>query len=157
MRTLYTAHAHVTGGRQRGHGRTADGELDVQLRAPRELGGDGGGANPEQLFAIGYAACFEAAMTIAAQRLKIPVERVDDVAIDAQVMLVPTGERALKLGVALAIELASIDDPDQAAELVRTTHEICPYSNATRGNVDVALSVNGTALDDHRTAPTRAA
>src|SRR5512133_3297113 len=141
MRTLYTAQAHVTGGRQRGHGRTPDGELDVQLRAPRERGGDGGGTNPEQLFAIGYAACFEAAMTIAAQRLKIPVEQVDDVAIDAEVMLIPTEERALKLGVALAVELASIDDPQRAAEIVRVTHGICPYSNATRGNIDVALSV----------------
>jgi lipoyl-dependent peroxiredoxin len=152
MRTLYTAQAHVTGGRQHGHGRTTDGALDVQLRAPRELGGEGGGANPEQLFAIGYAACFEAAMTIAAQRLKIPVERVDDVAIDAQVMLIPSGERALKLGVAMAIELPSIDDPRQAAELVRVTHGICPYSNATRGNVDVALRVNGVALQDAREA-----
>jgi lipoyl-dependent peroxiredoxin len=157
MRTLYTTQARITGGRQHGHGRTADGMLDVQLRAPRELGGEGGGTNPEQLFAIGYAACFEAAMTVAAQRLRIPVERVEDVAIDAEVMLIPTAERALKLGVALAVELPSVDDPRQAAELVRATHQICPYSNATRGNVDVALSVNGTALDDHRTAPTRAA
>ncbi len=152
MRTLYTAQAHVTGGRQHGHGRTTDGELDVQLRAPRELGGEGGGTNPEQLFAIGYAACFEAAMGIAAQRLKIPVEQVEDVAIDAEVMLIPTGERALKLGVALAVELASVDDPRQAAELVRVTHGICPYSNATRGNIDVALSVNGMALEDETTA-----
>jgi Ohr subfamily peroxiredoxin len=157
MRTLYTAHAHVTGGRQHGHGRTTDGELDVQLRPPRELGGEGGGTNPEQLFAIGYAACFEAAMGIAAQRLKIPVERVDDAAIDAEVMLIPAGERALKLGVALAVTLASVDDPRQAAELVRVAHEICPYSNATRGNIDVALSVNGAALEDHRGAPKRAA
>jgi Ohr subfamily peroxiredoxin len=148
MRTLYTAQAHVTGGRQNGRGRTPDGELDVQLRAPRELGGEGGGANPEQLFAIGYAACFEAAMTIAAQRLRIPVEQVEDVAIDAKVMLIPTADRALKLGVALAVELASIDDPRQAAEIVRVTHGICPYSNATRGNVDVALSVNGVTLTD---------
>jgi Ohr subfamily peroxiredoxin len=148
MRTLYTAHAHVIGGRRHGHGRTSDGALDVQLRAPQELGGEGGGTNPEQLFAIGYAACFEAAMTIAAQRLKIPVEQVEDVAIDAEVMLVPTGDGALKLGVTLTVELASIDDPRKAAEIVRTTHGICPYSNATRGNVDVALSVNGAALED---------
>ena len=66
---LYTAEARVTGGRQQGHGRTSDGQLDVQLRAPKELGGEGGGANPEQLFAIGYAACFEAAMMIAARRI----------------------------------------------------------------------------------------
>jgi osmotically inducible protein OsmC len=146
-RTLYTAEAQVTGGRQNGHGRTTDGELDVRLRAPAELGGAGGGTNPEQLFAIGYAACFEAAMTIAAQRLRIPVELVGDASIASKVMLIPTGERALKLGVELDVELASIDDPEQAAELVRVTHGICPYSNATRGNVDVALSVNGVAVE----------
>src|SRR5919198_605408 len=143
MRTLYTAQAHVTGGRQRGHGRTTDGVLDVQLRPPRELGGEGGGTNPEQLFAIGYAACFEAAMAIAAQRLKVPVEQVADVAIDAKVSLIPTGERAVVLGVALA----SVDDAEQAAALVRGAHAICPYSNATRGNIDVALSVNGITLE----------
>jgi lipoyl-dependent peroxiredoxin len=147
MRTLYTAEAHVIGGRQHGHGRTSDGELDVQLRPPRELGGQGGGTNPEQLFAIGYAACFEAAMTIAAQRLDIAVEQVDDAAIDSKVMLIPAGERALKLGVELAVALPSVEDPRQAAELVRVTHGICPYSNATRGNIDVALSINGVALD----------
>jgi lipoyl-dependent peroxiredoxin len=147
MRTLYTAEAHVTGGRQHGHGRTSDGELDVQLRPPRELGGQGGGTNPEQLFAIGYAACFEAAMTIAAQRLDIAVEQVGDAAIDSKVMLIPAGERALKLGVALAVALPSVEDPRQAADLVRVAHGICPYSNATRGNIDVALSVNGVALD----------
>ena len=147
MRTLYTAQAHVTGGRQRGHGRTTDGVLDVQLRPPRELGGEGGGTNPEQLFAIGYAACFEAAMAIAAQRLKVPVEQVADVAIDAKVSLIPTGERALVLGVELAVALPSVDDAEQAAALVRGAHAICPYSNATRGNIDVALSVNGITLE----------
>jgi osmotically inducible protein OsmC len=146
-KALYTAEARVTGGRQRGHGRTTDGELDVELRGPRELGGEGGGTNPEQLFAIGYAACFEAAMMLAAQRIKVPVEQVGDVAIDSRVMLVTAGERALKLRVELAIELPAIEDPRQAAELIRVTHGICPYSNATRGNIDVALSVNGVALE----------
>ena len=140
---LYTAQARVTGGRQHGHGRTIDGALDVQLRPPKELGGDGGGTNPEQLFAIGYAACFEAAMLLAAQRAGIPVERVADATIDAKVMLVPAGERALKLAVELAVALPAVDDHEQAAEIVRIAHGICPYSNATRGNVDVALTVNG--------------
>jgi osmotically inducible protein OsmC len=144
---LYTADARVTGGRQHGHGRTSDGQLDLQLRAPKELGGEGGGANPEQLFAIGYAACFEAAMTIAARRIRIPVEQVDAAAIDAKVMLIPAGDRALKLGVELAVELPAVEDPRRAAELVRVAHGICPYSNATRGNIDVALSVNGAALE----------
>ena len=144
---IYTAHAQVTGGRQHGRGRTTDGELDLQLRLPTELGGEGGGANPEQLFAIGYAACFEAAMMFAAQRSRVSI---DDVAIDATVMLIPEGQRALKLGVELAVTLPSIEDPDQAVQLVHAAHRMCPYSNATRGNIDVALSVNGMALDGER-------
>jgi osmotically inducible protein OsmC len=83
---------------------------------------------------------------IAAQRVHVPVEQVGDAAIDSKVMLVPAGERALELRVELAVELPSVGDPQQAAEVVRVAHGICPYSNATRGNVDVALSVNGVAL-----------
>jgi osmotically inducible protein OsmC len=147
-KALYTAQARVTGGRRHGHGSTTDGELDVELRPPRELGGTGGGTNPEQLFAIGYAACFEAAMGIAAQRLDVPVEQVDDAAIDAKVMLIPSGRRALVLGAELAVELPSVDDPRVAAEIVRVAHAICPYSNATRGNIEVAISVNGSPLAD---------
>jgi lipoyl-dependent peroxiredoxin len=143
---LYTAQARVTGGRQHGHGRTTDGALDVQLRPPKELGGDGGGTNPEQLFAIGYAACFEAAMLLAAQRAKVPVEQVADATIDAKVMLVRAGERALKLAVELAVELPALDDRERAAEIVRIAHGICPYSEATRGNIAVALSINGVSL-----------
>jgi osmotically inducible protein OsmC len=143
---LYTAQARVTGGRQHGHGRTTDGALDVRLRPPKELGGDGGGTNPEQLFAIGYAACFEAAMLLAAQRVKVPLEQMSDATIDAKVMLVPAGERALKLAVALAVALPGVEDPERAAEIVRVAHGICPYSNATRGNIEVALSLNGASL-----------
>jgi lipoyl-dependent peroxiredoxin len=139
-KTIYTAQARVTGGRQQGHGRTTDGALDVQLRLP----GEGGGTNPEQLFAIGYAACFESSIFLAAQRLKLPV---DDVAIDSKVMLIAVGGGAMKLGAELAVELPSVEDPAQAADLVRTAHGICPYSNATRGNIDVAITVNGEALD----------
>jgi osmotically inducible protein OsmC len=143
---LYTTQARVTGGRQHGHGRTTDGALDAQLRPPTELGGDGDGTNPEQLFAIGYAACFEAAMLLAAQRTKVPVEQVADATIDAKVMLVRDGERALKLAVELAVELPAVDDHEGAAEIVRIAHGICPYSNATRGNIDVALRINGVSL-----------
>jgi lipoyl-dependent peroxiredoxin len=146
-KALYTAEAHVTGGREHGYGRTTDGELEVRLRPPKELGGQGGGTNPEQLFAIGYAACFEAAMQFAAQRIKVPADKVADVAIDSKVMLIPAPERALELGVELAIELPSVEDPRQAAELVRVTHGICPYSKATRGNVGVGFRVNGVTLE----------
>ena len=137
---VYTARAHVTGGRQNGHGRTSDGLLDVQLRPPPESGGEGGGTNPEQLFAVGYAACFEGAIGVAARRLKA---EAGDVAIDSQVSLVPTEDRKFTIAVVLDVTLPSVDDPEQAVEIVAAAHQICPYSNATRGNIEVALSANG--------------
>jgi lipoyl-dependent peroxiredoxin len=117
------------------------------LRPPKELGGDGNGTNPEQLFAIGYAACFEAALLLAGRRLRVPAEWMTDMAIESKVMLVPTGERSLVLRAELAVELPSVDDANQAAKLVHAAHGICPYSNATRGNIEVVLSVNGASLD----------
>jgi osmotically inducible protein OsmC len=141
---IYTAEAHVTGGRADGHGRSSDGALEVQLRAPEEMGGSGGGTNPEQLFAVGYAACFESALGAVGRRLS---QEVGDVAIDSKVMLLPTEDRAYKLGVALAVSLPSVDDPDQAVELVRAAHKVCPYSNATRGNIDISLSANGRPVE----------
>lgn len=86
-------------------------------------------------------------MMLAAQRIKLLVEQVGDVAIDSKVMLIPAGDRALKLGVELAVRLPSVEDCRQAAELVRAAHGICPHSGATRGNIDVALSVNGVTLE----------
>jgi len=143
-RVLYTAQAHVTGGRANGHGRTTDGQLEVDLRLPKELGGEGDGTNPEELFAVGYAACFEGALTAVARRTK---DQVGDVAIDSKVMLLPTEERGFQLAVELAVTLPAIDDPDKAVELVRAAHKVCPYSNATRGNIDVALTANGQPVD----------
>ena len=143
-RTIYTAHAHVTGGRIAGHGRTSDGVLEVDLRPPVEMGGDGGGTNPEELFAVGYAACFESALATAARRRRLEAA---DVAIDSSVMLMPNENRGYALGVTLAITLPSIDDEVEAAELARAAHQICPYSNATRGNIDVALTANGRAVE----------
>jgi osmotically inducible protein OsmC len=137
---LYTAEAHVTGGRANGHGRTSDGALEVDLRLPKEMGGQGDGTNPEQLFAVGYAACFEGALGSVARRSR---EELGEVAIDSKVMLLPTDDRGFKLAVELAVSLPSIDDPAKAVELVRAAHQVCPYSNATRGNIDVALSANG--------------
>ena len=144
QRVLYTAEAHVTGGRANGHGRTSDGALEVDLRAPTEMGGEGGGTNPEQLFAIGYAACFESALSAVARRQKV---EADDVAIDSKVMLMPTKERGFKLAVELDVTLPSVADGDMAVELVRAADRVCPYSNATRGNVDVMLTANGTPVD----------
>ena len=137
---FYTARARVTGGREHGHGRTSDGLLDVQLRIAPELGGDGGGTNPEQLFAVGYAACFEGALMVAARRQRLAV---DDVAIDSQVSLTATDDRRFVLGVVLDVTLPSVEDPAQAVALVEAAHRICPYSNATRGNIEVGLTANG--------------
>jgi lipoyl-dependent peroxiredoxin len=142
-KVIYTAEAHVTGGRAHGHGRTSDGALEVDLRAPAEMGGEGGGTNPEQLFAIGYAACFESALGAAGRRQKVDV---DDVEIDSQVVLMPTAERTYQLAVQLDVTLPSIQDGDLAAELVRAAHQVCPYSNATRGNIEVTLTVNGAPV-----------
>ena len=142
-RVLYTAQATVTGGRAAGHGRTLDGKLDVDLRVPEELGGDGGGTNPEQLFAVGFASCFESAIGVIGRRQKA---EVDDVSVESRVSLLPTEERGFKLAVELDVTLPQVDDGDQAAEIVTAAHRVCPYSNATRGNIDVALKVNGRAV-----------
>jgi lipoyl-dependent peroxiredoxin len=139
-KVLYTAEATVTGGRDEGHGKTKDGQLEVDIRMPEEMGGDGGGTNPEQLFAIGFASCFESAIKVVGKRMK---QDVGDVTIDSKVNLLPTEERGFKLSVDLDVTLPSVDDKEQAAEVVRNAHAVCPYSNATRNNIDVALRVNG--------------
>jgi osmotically inducible protein OsmC len=137
---IYTAKAHITGGRAEGRGETSDGGLAVDLRLPPELGGSGGGTNPEELFAIGFASCFESALGVVARRRKL---ESGDVAIDSSVMLLPTEERGFNLAVQLDVNLPSVDDPADAADLVRAAHAVCPYSNATRDNIDVTLTANG--------------
>ena len=141
---IYTAEAHVEGGRADGHGRTTDGALEVDLRLPTQMGGAGGGTNPEELFAVGYAACFEGALGAAARRVK---EELSDVAIDSKVSLLPTEERGFKLEVELDVTLPTVQDSAHAIELVRAAHQICPYSNATRGNIEVTLTANGEPVD----------
>jgi Ohr subfamily peroxiredoxin len=153
VKVLYTARATVTGGRDAGHGRTSDGALDVQLRVPTELGGDGGGTNPEQLFAIGYAACFEGAIKTVARREKL---EADDVSIEAEVSLGPNEDRSFIVAVGLDVTLPQLDE-DRATEIVAEAHRVCPYSNATRGNVDVALTANGRRLEAGAARLTRAA
>ena len=138
-KTLYTAQATVTGGRLEGHGRTHDGELDVQIRIPTELGGPGGGTNPEQLFAVGFASCFESALHLVARRRKV---EAGDARIDARVNLHPTEERGFGLSVEMDVSLPSVDDAE-AREMVEIAHKVCPYSNATRGNIDVKITANG--------------
>jgi Ohr subfamily peroxiredoxin len=141
-KVIYTAEAHVTGGRAEGHGKTSDGVLEVDLRLPSEMGGEGGGTNPEQLFAVGYAACFEGAIGAVARRLK---QEAGDVEIDSKVSLNPGPDRTFVLSVELDVTLPSVEG-DAAAELVREAHKVCPYSNATRGNIDVTLTANGAPV-----------
>jgi len=110
-KSLYTAEAHVVGGRINGHGRTSDGALEVDLRIPSELGGEGGGTNPEQLFAVGYAACFEGALATVARRTN---DETGDAAIDSKVMLVTTEQRGFTVAVELDVTLPSVEDPDDS-------------------------------------------
>jgi len=143
-KTLYTAEAQVTGGRDKGHGKTTDGALEVDIRVPSELGGDGGGTNPEQLFAVGFASCFESALGVMSRRQRV---ESGDATIDSKVHLHPTQAGGFELSVSLDISLPSIEDADAAVELVKAAHQVCPYSNATRGNIDVRLTANGQAVD----------
>jgi lipoyl-dependent peroxiredoxin len=142
-KSLYTARAHVTGGREQGHGVTSDGALDVQLRTPVEMGGEGGGTNPEQLFAVGYAACFEGALGVVGRR-----EQVDlgDVSIESEVSLITTENRGFTVAVGLDVSLPGVTDAERATSIVAAAHEVCPYSNATRGNVEVTLTANGQSV-----------
>lgn len=134
----YTTQARATGGRT-GHAATLDGSFEVELATPRELGGGGGkGNNPEQLFAAGYAACFLGAMKAVAggMDLKVP----DETTVTSTVGIGPREAGGFGLTVALEIDLPGIDR-DQAEKLVHKAHEVCPYSNATRNNIDVGLTV----------------
>ena len=136
-KVLYTAHAKATGGRD-GHATSSDGVLDVKLATPRELGGAGGvGTNPEQLFAAGYSACFIGAIKFVAGREKIHLPT--DVSIDASVGIgqIPNG-----FGIEVTLKVSLPGMPRAEAEaLVQKAHVVCPYSNATRGNIDVRLIV----------------
>jgi lipoyl-dependent peroxiredoxin len=139
-KTVYTAEATVTGGRADGHGATSDGALDVELRLPTEMDGPGGGPNPEQLFAVGYAACFEGALGVVGRRERA---EVGDVSIDSRVSLVTTEDRGFNVAVELGVTLPQVEDPEQAARIVAEAHKVCPYSNATRGNIELKLTANG--------------
>ena len=139
-KVLYTANATVTGGRAEGRGATDDGKLDVQLRLPTEMGGTGDGTNPEELFAVGFAACFESALGVVARRARL---EASDVAIESHVSLYPTEEKGFKLGVELDVTLPQVTDPEQAKQIVAAAHKVCPYSNATRGNIELKLTANG--------------
>lgn len=135
-KVLYTAVAHTTGGRD-GRAVSSDRVLDVKLALPKEMGGMGGATNPEQLFAAGYSACFMSALKHVAGMKKIAVP--NDASIDASVDVGPT---PLGFGLAARLEVSLPGlDRAQAEELVQAAHAVCPYSNATRGNIDVTVQV----------------
>ena len=137
MNILYTATAASTGDARNGHVQSSDGNIDLAVRVPKEMGGEGGATNPEQLFAAGYAACFHSALKLVAARAKTDAtdsEVVADVSIGAD------SQGGFGLAVQLEVTLAHVER-EAAEELVRQAHQVCPYSNATRGNVEVTLTV----------------
>ena len=139
-RILYTAEATVTGGRQSGHGRTNDGALDVQLRSPKEMGGEGGGTNPEQLFAAGYAGCFHSSLKVAARGEGISLTG-SEVAVTVGLI---KGEGGFSLAVSISADLPGVS-PEQGEKLMALAHQRCPYSKATRGNIGVQLRLGRPA------------
>ncbi|WP_339937115.1 organic hydroperoxide resistance protein [Undibacterium luofuense] len=138
MQVLYTANATATGGRD-GRAVSSDAQLDVKLTTPKELGGAGGaGTNPEQLFAAGYSACFIGAMKFVAAAAKKALPA--DVSVNGLVGIGPNGKGGFGITVTLNISLPGMERADAEA-LIHKAHEVCPYSNATRGNVDVTLNL----------------
>jgi osmotically inducible protein OsmC len=139
MQVLYTANATATGGRE-GRGVSSDKALDVALSTPKELGGAGGaGTNPEQLFAAGYAACFLSAMKMVGGAMKTPVPA--DASVEAAIGIGPNADGGFSLTAKLAVKTPGMDQA-AAQAVVDKAHQVCPYSNATRGNIDVQLTVN---------------
>ncbi|MCD2193927.1 organic hydroperoxide resistance protein [Actinomycetospora endophytica] len=135
MDITYLAEATSSGDARNGHVRSSDGILDEDVRMPQEMGGDGKGTNPEQLFAAGYAACFHQALKLAAGEKKVSTK---DSAIDAEVGLGPEGD-SFAVEVSLTAHLPGLDQ-ETADSLVKRAHDLCPYSKATRGNVEVSLA-----------------
>ncbi|WP_431797780.1 organic hydroperoxide resistance protein [Microbacterium kunmingense] len=137
MNALYTAEALATGGGRDGHVRTTDGILDTDVRVPKELGGAGGAPNPELLFAAGYAACFHSALQSVARAQKV---KVDGSSVGSRVSLGPNGDGGFQLAVLLEVNVPGVDG-EVAQQLADAAHQVCPYSNATRGNIDVTVTV----------------
>jgi lipoyl-dependent peroxiredoxin len=138
METLYTAEALSTGAGRNGHVRTTDGRVDLDLAAPKEMGGSGEGSNPEQLFAAGYAACFHSALQLIASKDKTDL---GDSSVGALVGIGPNDDGGFQLEVTLEVVVPNLPH-DEALALVEKAHEVCPYSNATRGNIEVTLTVS---------------
>ena len=142
-KVLYTAEAVTQGGRA-GRGRTSDGHLEVQLSVPEDMGGPGGfGTNPEELFAVGYGACFQSALLSVAEGRRLDVS---DSQITTRVGIGPTGHGGFGLQVSLDLHAPNLSHDDAAAVMARADR-LCPYSNATRGNIQVTLSVEGSPIE----------
>jgi osmotically inducible protein OsmC len=139
-KTLYTARATTSGGRRNGKSHSSDGQLALTLNAPRELGGNGDGTNPEQLFASGYSACFLGAMQFVAGTQKIALSPETSITADVGFGPLAGAKKGFGIAVAMQITVPGLDKA-QAEALVAAAHEVCPYSNATRGNIDVTLTV----------------
>lgn len=139
MKTLYTAEALVTGDGRNGQGRTTDGRLDLTFAIPTEMGGTGDGTNPEQLFALGYAACYHSALRAVARQGGADVS---DSAVGARVGIGNIDGGGFGLEVTLEVTLPHLTR-ERAQELADQAHQVCPYSNATRGNIDVTIVVTG--------------
>lgn len=137
MKALYTAEALATGDGRNGHSRTSDGTIDLNMAVPQEMGGSGDGANPEQLFAVGYAACFHGALRVVGKKAGADLS---DSAVGARVSIGDNGQGGFGLAVELEITLPNVE-PAAAQELAEQAHQVCPYSNATRNNIDVTLTV----------------
>lgn len=137
MKALYTAEALATGEGRDGHGRSSDGRLDFDLAIPKEMGGSGDGTNPEQLFAVGYAACFHSALRLVARQEKVDVT---DSTVGARVSIGQLDNGGFGLAVELEVTLPNVDEKT-AQEIADKAHQVCPYSNATRGNIDVTVTV----------------
>jgi osmotically inducible protein OsmC len=137
MNTLYTAVATATGDGRNGHTASEDGMLDLDVRIPKEMGGAGGATNPEQLFAAGYAACFHSALKVVAGQEKADVTGTE---VSASVSIGTLDNGGFGLAVELDVHAPNLEH-DAALALVEKAHQVCPYSNATRGNVEVKLTV----------------
>ena len=134
---LYTAEALSTGGGRNGHVRTTDGRLDMDMAVPKEMGGSGDGANPELMFAAGYAACFHSAVQGVARSKKVDVT---DSSVGSRVQILSNGQGGFQLAVHLEVALPGLEHA-LAQEIADSAHQVCPYSNATRGNIEVTVEV----------------
>ncbi len=137
MEALYTAIAHATGGGRNGHVLSEDNRIDMDVRTPKEMGGSGEGTNPEQLFAAGWSACFLNAVLGVGRRLKLDTT---DAAVSASVSIGKISEYAFGLSGELDVYLPNIP-ADRKQEVMDLAHDVCPFSNATRGNMDVVLTL----------------